>query len=54
MFKPIQNILKKDCSFSWTDNVENYFVGIKKEISSTLVLAKPDFEKEFIIYTNAI
>jgi hypothetical protein len=53
MVKPIHNILKKYRSFSWTDDVENIFVGIKKEISSTLVLAKPDFEKEFMIYTNA-
>jgi hypothetical protein len=53
MVKRIHNILKQDHSFSWTDDVENDFVRIKKEISSTLVLAKPDFEKEFIIYTNA-
>jgi len=53
MVKPIQSILKKYLSFSWMNDVENDFVGIKKEISSTLVLAKPDFEKEFMIYTNA-
>jgi hypothetical protein len=53
MVKPIHNILKKDHSFSWTDDVEDAFVGIKKAISSAPVLAKPDFEKEFMIYTNA-
>ena len=53
MVKPIHNILKKDCSFSWTDDVENVFVRIKKEISYALVLVKPNFEKDFIIYTNA-
>jgi hypothetical protein len=53
MVKPIHNPLKKDHSFSWTDDVENDFLGIKKEISSTLVLAKPDFEKEFMIYIDA-
>jgi hypothetical protein len=52
MVKPIHNILKKDLSFSWTDDVENSFVGIKKEISFAPVLAKPNFEKEFMIYTN--
>jgi hypothetical protein len=53
MVKPIHNLLKQDRSFSWTDDAENDFVGIKKAISSAPVLAKPDFEKEFTIYTNA-
>jgi hypothetical protein len=54
MVKPIQNLLKQDCSFSWIDDVENDFVRIKKEINSSPVLVKLDFEKEFVIYTNAI
>jgi hypothetical protein len=53
MVKPIHNFLKQDHSFSWTDDVKNDFVRIKKEISSTPMLAKLDFEKEFIIYINA-
>jgi hypothetical protein len=53
MVKPIHNLLKQDRSFSWTEDVENAFVRIKKAISSTPVLAKLDFEKDFIIYTNA-
>jgi hypothetical protein len=52
MVKPIHNIIKKDRSFSWTDDVKNSFVRIKKAINSTPVLAKLDFEKYFIIYTN--
>jgi hypothetical protein len=53
MVKLIHNLLKQDRSFSWTDDVENAFLRIKKAISSASVLAKPDFEKYFIIYTNA-
>jgi hypothetical protein len=53
MVKPIHNLLKQDHSFSWTEYVENSFVRIKKAISSTLILARPDFEKDFIIYTSA-
>jgi hypothetical protein len=34
MAKPIHSLINKYCSFSWTDDVENVFVGIKKEISS--------------------
>jgi hypothetical protein len=53
MVKQIHNIHKKYCSFSCTDDVENDFVRIKKEINFAMVLAKSNFEKEFIIYTNA-
>jgi hypothetical protein len=52
MVKPIHNIIKQDRSFSWIDDVKNAFIRIKKAISSTPVLAKPDFEKYFTIYTN--
>jgi hypothetical protein len=51
--KPIHNILKQDQYFSWTDDVKKDFIKIKRAISSTPVLAKLDFEKDFIIYTNA-
>jgi hypothetical protein len=54
MVKPIHNILKQYCSFSWTDDAGNDFVRINKAFSSAPVLAKLDFEKEFIIYTNSI
>jgi hypothetical protein len=54
MVKPIHNILKQDHSFSWTGDIENAFVRIKKAISSTPVLVKPDFEKDFIIYTYSM
>jgi hypothetical protein len=53
MVKPIHNMLKQDRSFSWNDDTEKDFVEIKNAISSAPVLAKPDFEKDFIIYTNA-
>jgi hypothetical protein len=53
MVKPIHNLLKKYHSFSWIDDVENAFLRIRKEISSMRVLVKSNFEKYFIIYTNA-
>ena len=45
MVKPIHNLLKQGRSFSWTEDVKNDFVGIKRAISSTSILAKLDFEK---------
>jgi hypothetical protein len=53
MVKPIHNRLKHDQFFSWTKDVERYFVGIKRAIGSTPVLAKPYFDKDFIIYMNS-
>jgi hypothetical protein len=53
MVKPIHNILKQDHSFSWIDDIEKYFIRIKKGISSASALVKLNFEKDFIIYTNA-
>lgn len=32
MVKPIHNMLKHDQSFSWTEDVERDFVGIKKQL----------------------
>jgi hypothetical protein len=43
MVKPIHNLLIRYRSFSWTDDIENDFIRIKKEISSTPFLAKSDF-----------
>jgi hypothetical protein len=53
MVKSIHNMIKQDHPFSWTDDVKNDFEGIKKVISSAPVLETLDFEKEFMIYTNA-
>jgi hypothetical protein len=53
MVKTIHNLLKQYRSFSWIDDVEDAFVGINKVINSALVLAKLDFEKDFMIHTNA-
>jgi hypothetical protein len=53
MVKPIHNMLKQDQYFSWTKDVEIDFMGIKEEINSTPISAKPDFDKDFIIYTNS-
>jgi len=51
--KPIHNLIKKKRYLSWIDDVENAFINIKKSISSAPVLVKMNFEKDFVIYTNA-
>lgn len=52
--KPIHNLLKRDHVFKWDDSAQRYFISIKEAISPTLALEKPNFIKEFSIYTNAI
>jgi hypothetical protein len=51
--KPIHNMLNQDQLLSWNDDTKKDFIEIKIEISSSHVLAKPKFEKYFIIYTNS-
>ena len=54
MIKPIHNMLKQDRSFSCNDDTKKAFIEIKRAINSSHVLEKTNFEKDFIIYTNAI
>jgi hypothetical protein len=53
MVKRIQNMLNQDRYFSWNDDIEKYFVEIKKSISYVPICTKLNFEKYFIIYMNA-
>lgn len=53
---PITDLLhgrKKGQSISWTLEAENAFIEIKKRLTSSPILASPDFSKEFIIQTDA-
>ncbi|XP_077242438.1 uncharacterized protein LOC143882945 [Tasmannia lanceolata] len=45
--KPLTDMLKKE-GFHWTIATEKAFEALKKVMSSTLVLALPDFTKEFV------
>lgn len=51
--KPIHNLLKANHTFVWNEQANKSFIKIKDALSSTPVLATPDFSKDFIIYTNA-
>ena len=49
--KPLQNLLKKDVKFEWTDEGKDAFKSIKDSISSSPVLISPDYSKEFQIFS---
>ena len=49
----ITNILKKENDIRWTMVSKQSFEDIKRAISEALVLASPDFSKEFLIFSFA-
>jgi hypothetical protein len=49
---PLSNLLKKN-SFQWNNKAEECFETLKKVMSSTLVLATPDFTKPFVVECDA-
>jgi len=51
--KPITELLRKDTKFEWSEKQEKSFQQMKEKLTTAPVLAYPNFEKEFIIYTNA-
>ena len=50
--KPLMKMLKKD-SFKWSPQAEEAFEQLKKTLSEVSVLGLPDFNKPFVLETNA-
>ena len=51
--KPLTNLLKKDQKFKWTEEINKAFEILKGKLSETLILQFPDYEKPFILTTDA-
>ncbi|XP_057808913.1 uncharacterized protein LOC131023391 [Salvia miltiorrhiza] len=51
--KPITHLLKKEVKFLWTDECEQSFQELKKRLTTAPVLAVPEANKEYTIYTDA-
>ena len=49
---PIYLVLKKD-QFQWGPNQDKAFNILKQKMMEAPILAHPDYEKEFILYTDA-
>ena len=50
---PLQNMIKKDSTFSWGDKEKELFIRIREAIAEAPALVSRDFRKDFILYTFA-
>jgi hypothetical protein len=51
--KPMLLLLKKDAPFNWNEKQQNAFERLKEMLVKAPILSYPDFNKSFIIYTDA-
>ena len=51
--KPLNNLLKKDVTFKWTQDVQLFFENFKKILCSAPVLQYPDFSRPFVVTVDA-
>ena len=51
--KPLYNLTKKDVPFNWTPDCQEAFDKLKAALTSESVLAFPDFQKPFVLATDA-
>jgi hypothetical protein len=47
--KPLTNMLKKGVPFVWTSSTQEAFDILKQALVQALVLAIPDFQKQFTL-----
>ena len=50
---PLTRLLEKNCIFQWTPAAQHSFSILKHRLTPSPVLAFPDFQKEFILDTDA-
>ena len=51
--KPLQQMVKQNAQFKWTDIEKDAFSKIKTVVAHASSLKSPDFDKDFIMYTFA-
>jgi len=51
--KPLTDLFQKERDYEWNTKQEESFEKLKEKLTTTPVLMFPDFEKEFVLYTDA-
>ena len=51
--KPLYALTKSGATFQWTDDCQQAFDGIKRSITTDVILVHPDFDRRFTICTDA-
>lgn len=51
--EPLNRLFKKNTPFIWTQDQQDAFERLKRCLTSPPILAYPDFERPFILYTDA-
>jgi hypothetical protein len=53
LVSPLHKLLKKDAIYDWTNEQEHAFRGLKNKLISPPILRYPDYNREFILTTDA-
>ena len=51
--EPLTKLLRQNVTFNWTKDCEESFNILKEQLINSPILAFPDFQKQFILYTDA-
>jgi transposase InsO family protein len=51
--KPLYHLTKDDTKFKWDEDCEATFEALKVKLTSAPTLAHPDYDKPFLLYTDA-
>jgi hypothetical protein len=50
---PLYNLLKKEVPYKWDESCETTFESLKATLTTAPILAYPNYEKPFLLYTDA-
>jgi hypothetical protein len=54
VFKPLNQLMKKEIRFKWDPPTRNDFESIKQDIATTHLLISPNHSKYFFMYTSSL
>ena len=51
--EPLVQFTHKNCKFEWSDSQEQAFVHLNEQLMSDKIMAHPQPDKPYLLYTNA-